>query len=83
MAFCIARQARDIAMPRQFNARLAKGLRLHACGLQLRQQALRARGAQGMVSLTSCSATPSSHIGCVPPFLNFMLGKLKAVAQDL
>jgi acetyl esterase/lipase len=45
--------------------------------------AMQARGAQGMVSLTSCSATPSSHIGCVPPFLNFMLGKLKAVAQDL
>ena len=45
--------------------------------------AMRARGAGNLVSLTDCPATPSSHIGCVPPFLNFMLGKLAPVAKDL
>ena len=45
--------------------------------------AMQARGAQGLVTLTDCPATPSSHIGCVPPFLNFMLGKLAPVAKDL
>lgn len=45
--------------------------------------AMQARGAGAQVSLTDCSATPSSHIGCVPPFLNFMLGKLKPVVKDL
>ena len=45
--------------------------------------AMRARGAGNLVSLTDCPATPASHIGCVPPFLNFMLGKLAPMAQDL
>lgn len=45
--------------------------------------AMQAQGAQGLVSLTDCPAVPSSHIGCVPPFLNFMLGKLAPIAQDL
>ena len=45
--------------------------------------AMQARGAQDRVTLTDCPATPSSHIGCVPPFLNFMLGKLAPVAKDL
>ena len=44
--------------------------------------AMQARGAPA-VSLTSCPATPSSHIGCVPPFLNFMLGKVVPLARDL
>ena len=44
--------------------------------------AMHARGAN-QVSLTDCPATPSSHIGCVPPFLNFMLGKLVPLARDL
>lgn len=44
--------------------------------------AMQARGAN-QVSLTDCPATPSSHIGCVPPFLNFMLGKVVPLARDL
>lgn len=44
--------------------------------------AMQARGASA-VSLTDCPATPSSHIGCVPPFLNFMLGKVTPLARDL
>ena len=44
--------------------------------------AMQARGAN-QVSLTDCPATPSSHIGCVPPFLNFMLGKVMPLARDL
>lgn len=45
--------------------------------------AMQARGAGANASLTDCPAAPSSHIGCVPPFLNFMLGKLKPVVKDL
>ena len=45
-------------------------------------KAMQARGAS-QVSLTDCPATPSSHIGCVPPFLNFMLGKIVPLARDL
>lgn len=46
-------------------------------------QAMRAQGAGDLVTLTDCPAVPSSHIGCVPPFLNFMLGQLAPLAQDL
>ncbi len=46
-------------------------------------QAMRAQGAGDLVSLTDCPAVPASHIGCVPPFLNFMLGQLAPLAQDL
>lgn len=45
-------------------------------------QAMRARGASD-ISLTECVALPSSHIGCVPQFLAFMLGEFAALAQDL
>lgn len=45
--------------------------------------AMQAQGAGELVSLTDCPAQPSSHIGCVPPFMNFMLGKLAPIAQDL
>ena len=45
-------------------------------------KAMQARGAS-QVSLTDCPPTPSSHIGCVPPFLNFMLGKIVPLARDL
>lgn len=45
-------------------------------------KAMQARGSN-QVSLTDCPATPSSHIGCVPPFLNFMLGKIVPLARDL
>ena len=46
-------------------------------------QAMRTQGAGDLVSLTDCPAQPASHIGCVPPFLAFMLGQLAPVAQDL
>jgi len=36
-----------------------------------------------LVSLTDCPAVPSSHIGCVPSFLTFMLGQLGTYAQGL
>ena len=45
--------------------------------------AMQAQGAGELVTLTDCSATPSSHLGCVPTFLEFMLGKLALQAQDL
>ena len=37
----------------------------------------------GDVSLTDCAALPSSHIGCVPNFLEFMLGEFATRARDL
>jgi pimeloyl-ACP methyl ester carboxylesterase len=46
-------------------------------------QAMRAQGAGDLVTLTDCPAVPSSHIGCVPPFMNYMLGQLAPLAQDL
>jgi dienelactone hydrolase len=46
-------------------------------------EAMRLRGAGGLVTLTDCTATPSSHLGCVPEFLAFMLTRLAGVAQDL
>lgn len=45
-------------------------------------EAMRARGATH-VSLTICSATPSSHRNCVAPYWDFMLGQLAGLARDL
>lgn len=45
-------------------------------------QAMQARGAAD-VSLTDCTAQPSSHLGCVPPYLAFLLAQLSARARDL
>ena len=45
--------------------------------------AMQAQGAGELVTLTDCPAAPSSHLGCVAPFLGFMLDKLAPVAQDL
>ena len=45
-------------------------------------QAMLARGASD-ISLTDCVALPSSHKGCVPQFLAFMLDEFAARAQDL
>ena len=45
--------------------------------------AMQAQGAGQLVTLTDCTAAPSSHLGCVAPFLGFMLDKLAPVAQDL
>jgi len=46
-------------------------------------QTMQARGASDRVSLTDCPAVPSSHIGCVPSFLAFLLARLSEEAQDL
>lgn len=45
-------------------------------------QTMTARGAND-VSLTDCAALPSSHKGCVPQFLSFMLGEFATMARDL
>lgn len=45
--------------------------------------AMQSRGAGDLVSLRDCPAVPSTHIGCVPDFLVFMLTELAAHAQDL
>lgn len=45
--------------------------------------AMQAQGAGELVTLTDCPAVPSSHLGCVAPFVGFMLDKLAPVAQDL
>ena len=45
--------------------------------------AMQAQGAGEQVSLTDCPAKPSSHIGCVPSFLSFMLSTLAPIAQNL
>ncbi len=45
-------------------------------------QAMVALGASD-VTLTDCTALPSSHIGCVPDFLRFMLGEFAGRARDL
>lgn len=39
-------------------------------------QALQARGAGGLVSLTDCTAQPSDHGNCLPPFVTFMLNRV-------
>lgn len=44
--------------------------------------AMQARGAT-TASLTDCTASPASHLGCVPSYFTFMLGQLAAVAKDL
>lgn len=46
-------------------------------------RAMQRRGAGDLVSLTDCRAQPAGHLQCVPPFINFMLGQLAPVAQDL
>ncbi len=45
-------------------------------------QAMRARGASDL-TLTECTEVPSSHIGCVPQFLVFVLGELALHVRDL
>lgn len=46
-------------------------------------QTMQDLGAGSQVSLTDCAATPSSHIGCVPGYLIFLVQQLGQVAQDL
>ena len=45
-------------------------------------QAMRSRGAAD-VSLTDCTLSPSSHLGCVPPFLTFALAEFALRVRDL
>jgi pimeloyl-ACP methyl ester carboxylesterase len=45
-------------------------------------QTMLSRGASD-VSLTDCTVVPSSHIGCVPPYLAFMLGQFADRVRDL
>ena len=45
-------------------------------------QTMQARGAS-TATLADCSATPSSHLGCVQPYFAYLMGQLSAVARDL
>jgi pimeloyl-ACP methyl ester carboxylesterase len=45
-------------------------------------RAMRERGASD-VGLTDCTAVPSGHIECVPPFVVFALGEFAARVRDL
>jgi pimeloyl-ACP methyl ester carboxylesterase len=45
-------------------------------------QTMQGRGARN-VSLTDCTATPASHLGCVQPYFGFMLERLASLARDL
>lgn len=47
------------------------------------QRAMRTQGAGELVSLTDCSAVPAGHLQCVAPFVEFMLGRVGAVASGL
>lgn len=46
-------------------------------------QTMQSLGADSQISLTDCTAAPSSHIGCVPGYLIFLVQQLGQVAQDL
>ena len=46
-------------------------------------QTMQGLGAGSLVSLTDCTAVPSSHLGCVPDYLLYLLGQLAGVALDL
>lgn len=46
-------------------------------------QAMQARGAGNLVSLTDCSAQPAGHSQCVLPYWRFMLATFAKVAKDL
>jgi fermentation-respiration switch protein FrsA (DUF1100 family) len=46
-------------------------------------QTMQGLGAGSLVSLTDCTAVPSTHLGCVPDYLLYLLGQLAGVVQDL
>ena len=46
-------------------------------------RAMRAQGAGDLVSVTDCTTVRASHTGCVPSFLNFMLGQAAQYVKDL
>ncbi|OYT90425.1 MAG: hypothetical protein CFE43_18500 [Burkholderiales bacterium PBB3] len=45
--------------------------------------AMQNRGAASQVSLTNCKRQPATHLDCVPPFWQFVVTELGAVARDL
>lgn len=45
--------------------------------------AMQNRGAASQVSLTDCKRQPATHLDCVPPFWQFVVTQLGAVARDL
>lgn len=46
-------------------------------------QAMQARGAGSLIGLTDCQRAPAGHLECVPPFWQFVVAQLAAVARDL
>ena len=46
-------------------------------------QAMQARGTGNTVTLTDCSATPASHVGCVAPYFSHALGQMAPLVRDL
>jgi hypothetical protein len=46
-------------------------------------QAMQARGTGNTVTLTDCTATPASHLGCVAPYFSHALGQLAPLVRDL
>lgn len=46
-------------------------------------QAMQARGAGNLVSVSDCSANPSGHLDCVRPWWGFTLQRFATVARDL
>ncbi len=45
--------------------------------------AMQNQGAASLVSLTDCLRVPAGHLECVPPFWQFVVAQLSAVARDL
>lgn len=46
-------------------------------------QAMQAKGAGTLVTLTDCTAVPAGHLECVVPYWSFMLNHLAGYARDL
>ena len=46
-------------------------------------QAMQARGTGTTVTLTDCTATPATHLGCVAPYFSHALGQMAPLVRDL
>lgn len=46
-------------------------------------EAMRTQGAGDLVTLDDCGLAPGGHIPCVPPFVEFMLGRIGTVVHGL
>jgi len=46
-------------------------------------QAMQARGAGNLVTLTDCTAQPAGHLQCVLPYWRFTLDQFARLAKDL